>query len=262
VGAVPGESGSPEELMSGHNRWSKVRHQKEAQGATKGRRFEKLLREIAAAARTAGPDPAHNARLRSALESAHLASVPKEKVEAAIARASGKDGGGHDEEALYEGYGPGGVAILVECLTDSRNRTASDVRARFEKAGGHLAAQGAVAWHFERAGTFDVQAGPTEDAVMEAAIEAGAEEVVTHGADGFEIRTHPGDVHAVHDALAKAFQVGPERLTYLPKETMRLPDSDKARSVLRLVDLLEELDEVQSVHANLDPDEALLAEIR
>jgi YebC/PmpR family DNA-binding regulatory protein len=248
--------------MSGHNRWSKVRHQKEAQGALKGRRFEKLLREIAAAARAAGPDPAHNARLRAALEAAHDASVPREKIEAAVARAAGKDGGGHDEEALYEGYGPGGVAVLVECLTDSRNRTAADVRARFEKAGGHLAAQGAVAWHFEKAGTFDVKPGPTEDAVMAAAIEAGAEEVVEHGADGFEIRTHPGDVHGVHDALARAFRVGPERLTYLPKETVRLAEPDKARSVLRLIELLEELGEVQAVHANLEPDEALLAELR
>jgi YebC/PmpR family DNA-binding regulatory protein len=245
--------------MSGHNRWSKVRHQKAAQGALKGRRFDKLLREIAAAARAAGPDPAQNARLRAALEAAHDASVPKEKVEAALARATGA-GGGHDEEALYEGYGPGGVALLVECLTSSRNRTASDVRARLEKGGGHLAAQGAVAWHFERAGTFDVRPGPTEDAVMAAAIEAGAEEVVDHGADGFEVRTHPGDVHGVHDAMAHAFQVGPARLVFLPKETVRV-EPEKARSVQRLVEHLEELEEVQAVHANLEPDEALLAEL-
>lgn len=243
--------------MSGHNRWSKVRQQ----GAVKGRRFEKLLREIAAAARFGGPEPAGNARLRAALESAHDFSVPNEKIDHAIARGSGRLGQTHDEEALYEGYGPGGVAVLVECLTDSRNRTASDVRARFEKAGGHLAAQGAVAWHFERAGVFDLRPGPSEDDVTAAAIEAGAEEVIDHGVEGFEVRTHPGDVHRVHDEMGRRFKVGPERLVYLPKETVRIPDIDKARSLLRLVDHLEELEEVQAVHANLEPDEALLAEL-
>jgi len=135
------------------------------------------------------------------------------------------------------------------------------VRTRFEKAGGHLAAQGAVAWHFERTGVLEVKAGPTEEVVMAAAIEAGAEEVVDHGPDGFEIRTHPGDVHAVHDALARTLPVGPERLVQLPKETVKVADPEKARAVLRLVSLLEDLEEVQAVHANYEIEEALLQEL-
>ena len=246
--------------LSGHNRWSKLKHKKAAQGALKGLRFEKLLREITAAARAGGADPAHNSRLRAALEAAHDASVPKEKLAPALARAAGKDGGAHDEEALYEGYGPGGVAVLVECLTDSRNRTAADVRARLEKSGGHLAAQGAVAWQFERVGTFTVRAGPGEEQVTAAAIEAGAEEVVDHGPEGFEIRTHPGDVHAVHDAMGRALPVGPERLVYLPKDAMRVTDPDRVRALLHLVERLEELDEVQAVFVNVAIDEAMAAE--
>jgi YebC/PmpR family DNA-binding regulatory protein len=187
--------------MSGHNRWSKIKHKKAAQGAAKGKLFSKLTREIAAAARAGGGDPAGNARLRAALAAAREANMPHDTVDRAVQKGSGTLEGAHDEEVLYEGYGPSGVAVLVECLTDNRSRTAADVRSRFEKGGGHLAAHGAVAWHFERCGVFEVKAGPTEDQVMAAAIEAGAEEVVDHGAYGFEIRTHPGDVHGVHDAV-------------------------------------------------------------
>jgi YebC/PmpR family DNA-binding regulatory protein len=247
--------------MSGHNRWSKIKHKKAAQGAVKGKVFSKLIREITAAARSGGGDAAGNARLRAALATAKEANMPHDNVERAVAKGTGALEGVHDEEVLYEGYGPSGVAMLVECLTDNRARTAADVRSRFEKGGGHLAAHGAVAWHFERCGVFEVKAGPTEDAVMSAAIEAGAEEVLDHGADGFEIRTHPGDVHGVHDALAKVTAVGPERLVYVPKEAVRVDDPDRARSVLRLVELLEDLDEVQAVHANFEIEEALLTEL-
>lgn len=155
----------------------------------------------------------------------------------------------HGEEALFEGYAPGGVALLVECLTENRNRTAADVRARLEKGGGHLAAQGAVAWQFERVGTFEVRPGPAPDAVEAAAIEAGAEEVLDRGARGFEIRTHPGDVHGVREAMARALPVGPEHLAWVPKEAVPV-DPERARAVQHLVALLEDLDEVRAVHAN------------
>jgi YebC/PmpR family DNA-binding regulatory protein len=247
--------------MSGHNRWSKIKHRKEARGAAKGKLFSKLIREISAAARAGGGDPAGNARLRTALAAGRYADMPHENVERAIAKGTGVAEGAHDEQVVCEGYGPAGVAVLVECLTDNRSRTAADVRSRFEKAGGHLAAQGAVAWHFERAGVLEVRAGPTEEAVTAAAIEAGAEEVLDHGADGFEIRTHPEDVHAVHDAMARTLPVGPERIVHLPRETVRVEDREKARSVLRLVALLEDLDEVQAVHANYEIEEALLEEL-
>jgi YebC/PmpR family DNA-binding regulatory protein len=247
--------------LSGHNRWSKIKHKKAAHGAAKGKLFSKLVRELTAAARAGGGDPAGNARLRTAIAMARYADMPHDTVERAVAKGTGTLEGAHDEQVVYEGFGPSGVAVLVECLTDNRSRTAADVRARFEKAGGHLGTQGSVAWHFERAGVFEVKAGPAEDVVMAAAIEAGAEEVVDHGADGFEIRTHPGDVHGVHDALARTLAVGPERLVQLPRETVKVADPDKARAVLRLVSLLEDLEEVQAVHANYEIEEALLEEL-
>ncbi|MFT3914271.1 MAG: YebC/PmpR family DNA-binding transcriptional regulator [Anaeromyxobacteraceae bacterium] len=158
----------------------------------------------------------------------------------------------HAEEALYEGYGPGGVALLVECVTTNRNRTAADVRARLEKSGGHLAEQGAVAWQFERVGAFKIRPGPTREAVETAAIEAGAEDVRDLGAEGFEIRTHPADVHGVHAAMAGQLPVEPERLAWVPKDAVPV-DAERAASVRRAVALLEELDEVRAVHANVAP---------
>jgi YebC/PmpR family DNA-binding regulatory protein len=248
--------------MSGHNRWSKIKRKVEAQGAAKGRLYTKIIREITVAARAGGGDPAGNARLRSAMEAAREANMPQDNVTRAVKKGTGELAGVHYDEIVYEGYGPGGVAMIVECLTDNRNRTAGDVRSTFEKGGGNLAAQGAVAWNFERRGVVEVKPGPAEDAVMEAAIEAGAEDVVNLGADGFEVRTHPNDLHGVVAALqARKLALGASRLTYVPKETVRLEDRDRARAMLRLMDLLEELEDVQHVHANFEIDEALMQEL-
>ena len=247
--------------MSGHNRWSKIKRKKEAQGAAKGSLFTKLIREITVAARTGGGDPAGNARLRTAIELAREANMPAENVTRAIKKGTGELEGVHYEEATYEGYGPGGAALIVECLTDNRNRTAGDVRTSFEKGGGNLAAPGAVAWSFDRRGVIEVKPGPTEDQVTEAAIEAGAEEVVSLGADGFEVRTHPPDLHAVVDALRKTLPVGGARIALVPRETLRISDPEKAKALLRLVDLLEELDDVQRVHGNFEIDEQVLAQL-
>jgi YebC/PmpR family DNA-binding regulatory protein len=248
--------------MSGHNRWSKIKRKKAAQGAAKGNLFTKLIREITVAARAGGGDPAANARLRAAMDAAKEANMPHENVARAVKKGTGELEGVAYEEVHYEGYGPGGAAVIVECLTDNRNRTAGEVRTAFEKGGGHLAAQGAVAWSFERRGTVEVRPGPTEDAVVEAAIEAGAEDVVNLGAEGFEVRTHPNDLHGVLVALeGRKLALGPSRLTFLPKETVRIHDPEKARAMLRLMNLLEELDDVQSVHANFEIDEALMEQM-
>jgi YebC/PmpR family DNA-binding regulatory protein len=248
--------------MSGHNRWTKIKHKKAAAGAAKGKLFSKLIKEITVAARMGGGDPAGNARLRSALEAAKEANMPSENVVRAVKKGTGELEGVAYEEIVYEGYGPGGVAMIVECLTDNRNRTAGDVRSTFSKGGGNLAAEGAVAWNFERRGIVEVRAGPTEDAVMEAAIDAGAEDVVNLGAEGFEVRTHPNDLHGVIAALEKrGLKLGASRITYVPKETLRIADPEKSRAMLKLMDLLEDLDDVQNVHANFEIDDELMQQM-
>ena len=247
--------------MSGHNRWTKIKRKKEAQGAAKGKLFTKLIKEITVAARMGGGDPNGNARLRAALDAAKDANMPADNITRAVKKGTGELEGVSYEEVVYEGYGPGGVAMMVECLTDNRNRTAGDVRSSFAKGGGNLAAEGAVSWSFERRGIVEVKAGPTEDQVLEAAIEAGAEDVVNQGAEGFEVRTHPNDLHAVAAALEKRFQLGARRLAYVPKDTVKLQDPDKARAMLKLMDTLEELDDVQQIHANFEIEDRLMEQL-
>jgi YebC/PmpR family DNA-binding regulatory protein len=248
--------------MSGHNRWSKIKRYKEAQGAAKGKLFSKLIKEITVAARMGGGDPAGNARLRAAMDAAKEANMPSDNIARAVKKGTGELEGVSYEEVHYEGYGPGGVALIVECLTDNRNRTAGDVRSAFAKGGGNLAAEGAVAWNFERRGVVEVKPGPSEDQVMEAAIEGGAEDVVSHGADGFEVRTHPNDLHAVAAALeARHFALGARRLTFLARETVKITEPDRARQVLRLLDLLEDHDDVQQVHGNFEIEDRLAEEL-
>ncbi len=244
--------------MSGHNRWTKIKRKKEAHGAAKGKLFTKLIKEITVSARMGGGDPDGNARLRAAVDAAKEANMPQDNVTRAVKKGTGELEGVSYEEVAYEGYGPGGVAMIVECLTDNRNRTAGDVRSTFAKGGGNLAAEGSVAWNFERRGVVEVKPGPTEDEVVEAAIDAGAEDVVNHGAEGFEVRTHPNDLHAVRAALEKKLRLGSTRVTFVPKETVKLHDPEKARSMLRLMNLLEDLDDVQNVHANFEIDDELM----
>jgi YebC/PmpR family DNA-binding regulatory protein len=248
--------------MSGHNRWSKIKRKKEAQGVVKGNLFAKLIKEITVAARMGGGDPAGNARLRAAIDAAKEANMPADNIARALKKGTGELAGVSYEEAVYEGYGPAGVAVIVECLTDNKNRTAGDIRSTFTKGGGNLAAEGAVAWNFERRGIIEVKPGPAEDQVTEAAIEGGAEDVVNQGAEGFEIRTLPGDLQPVIAALdARRFKLGARKLTFVPKDTVRLQDPDRARQMLKLVDLLEDLDDVQSVHANFEIDDSLMEQL-
>jgi YebC/PmpR family DNA-binding regulatory protein len=247
--------------MSGHNRWTKIKRQKEAMGASKGKLFSKLIKEITVAARLGGADPGGNARLRAAISAAREANMPSDNITRAIKKGTGELEGVHYEEVTYEGYGPGGVALMVECLTDNRHRTAGDVRATLSKGGGHLAAEGSVSWGFTRKGSIAVKPGPSEDELMEKALDAGAEDVIAQGGDGFEVRTDPAALHTVASALEKAgVKLGEQRWIYVPQNTVRL-EGDAARKMLKLMDMLEDSEDVQNIHANFEVDDALIQQM-
>jgi YebC/PmpR family DNA-binding regulatory protein len=244
--------------MSGHNRWSKLKRYKAVQGASKGKLYSKLIKELTVAARLGGGNPEGNARLRVAILAAREANMPNDNIQRAIKKGTGELEGESYEESVYEGYGPGGVAVVVECLTDNRNRTASDMRNMFSKEGGNLGAEGSVSWMFHKKGVITVKPGPSEDQVMEKALEAGAEDVLNQGADGFEVRTTPADLHAVASSLEQAGLVlGEQKWTYIPQNTVRL-EGDTAKRMLKLMELLEDNDDVQNVHANFEMDDALM----
>jgi YebC/PmpR family DNA-binding regulatory protein len=238
--------------MAGHNRWTKIKRQKEAMGATKGKLFTKVIREITIAARDGGGDPAGNNRLRAALDAARAANMPTDNIQRAIKRGTGELEGVNYEEITYEGYGPAGVALIVECVTDNRNRTAGEVRHLFGKGGGNLGESGSVAWMFDRVGMILVGPGKTEEQMMELAIEAGASDVIDLEEDGFEVRTELADLHGVGDALqAAGLEVAERKLIYAPKTPVDIGE-EQLEQVMKLVDLLEECDDVQEVHANFE----------
>jgi YebC/PmpR family DNA-binding regulatory protein len=246
--------------VSGHSKWSSIKHKKGAADAKRGQLFSKLTRAIIVAAREGGPDPAANLALQNAVEKAREASMPKDNIERAIARGSGGAGSADTyEHVTYEGYAPGGVAIFVEALTDNRNRTASEVRHLFSKNDGNLAESGAVAWLFERKGVILVDADRTdEDELTLAAADAGAEDVEPDGSS-FRITCAPEDLHAVREALeAAGVPVESVQPTMVAKTTVEIDDESAARKVLRLVDALEENDDVQDVYANFDIPERVL----
>ncbi len=244
--------------MSGHNRWSKLKRYKAVQGASKGKLYSKLIKELTVAARLGGGNPDANARLRVAIAAAREANMPNDNIQRAIKKGTGELEGETYEEIVYEGYGPGGVAVLVECLTDNRNRSAADVRSMFSKEGGNLGAEGSVNWMFHKKGVITVKPGPSEDQVMEKAIEAGAEDVLNHGDEGFEVRTAPADLHAVAASLeAAGLKLGEQKWTYIPQNTVRI-EGDNAKKMLKLMNLLEDNDDVQNVHANFEMDDALM----
>jgi YebC/PmpR family DNA-binding regulatory protein len=246
--------------MSGHSKWSSIKHKKGAADAKRGKLFSKLARAIIVAAREGGPDPANNLALQNAVEKARSYSMPKDNIERAIARGSGA---GADSEAFeqitYEGYGPNGVAIIVEALSDNRNRTAADVRHIFAKNDGNLGGSGAVAWLFERRGIILVDADRAdEDSVMLAAAEGGADDVVLDGSS-FQVTTSPEVLSAVRESLEEAgIEIDSAETTMVPKTTIELGDEVAARKTLRLIDELEELDDVNDVYANFDIPEQLL----
>jgi YebC/PmpR family DNA-binding regulatory protein len=245
--------------MAGHSHVKNVMHRKGAQDARRARQFAKLIREITVAARQGLPDPAANARLRAAVTTAFKQNMTKDTVDRAIRKASGAAAGEDYEEVRYEGYAPGGVAVIVEALTDNRNRTASDVRAAFSKHGGALGETNSVSFLFARLGVVAYRPdAATPDAMLEAAIEAGADDVVSDS-DGHEITTGIDTLFAVRDALEARFGPPEEaKFDWRPNTTVRLED-DRAASVLKLIDALEDNDDVQNVMTNADIPEDVLA---
>lgn len=244
--------------MAGHSKWANIKHRKGRQDAKRGKLFGKLIRAIEAAAREGGGDPAGNALLAQAIQKAKDNSVPKDNIERAVARGSGDTGGVHYEEIWYEGYATGGVAVYVHCLTDNRNRAASDVRAAFNRYNGSLGEPGSVAYVFEQKGY--VLATGDEDEVLLAALDGGAEDIRPAG-DQWEITMAPSDLTRVRLALEEAdIQIDGAEVTQLPSTTVPI-GADKAAQVLRLVDALEDLDDVQDVYANFDIPDEVLAEV-
>jgi YebC/PmpR family DNA-binding regulatory protein len=246
--------------VSGHSKWSSIKHKKGAADAKRGKLFSKLSRAIIVAAKEGGPDPAGNLALQNAVEKARSYSMPKDNIERAIARGSGADSDAQAfETVVYEGYGPGGVAVIVEALTDNRNRTASEVRHAFDKNDGNLGTSGAVAWLFERRAVVLVAAdGVDEDELTLAAADGGADDVSLDGST-YEIVAAPEALTSVREAVESAgFAVESAELALAPKTTVEIAEESTAKKIVRLIDQLEESDDVQEVYANFDIPERVL----
>jgi YebC/PmpR family DNA-binding regulatory protein len=249
--------------MSGHSKWSSIKHKKGAADAKRGKLFSKLSRAIIVAAREGGPDPTGNLALANAVEKARSYSMPKENIERAIARGSGADSDAQAyETVVYEGYGPNGVALIVEALTDNRNRTAAEVRHAFDKNDGNLGGSGAVAWLFERRGVILVDTDKAdEDELTLAAAEGGADDVARDGST-FQVTSAPEALVTVREAIeAAGIPIESAELTMVPKTTIEVADESAAKKVLRLMDALEENDDVQDVYANFDIPEQVLESV-
>lgn len=244
--------------MAGHSKWANIQHRKKAQDAKRGKLFTRLIREIMVAAKTGGSDLNSNPGLRGAVEKAKGQSVPKDAIERAIKRGAGELDGSDYEEIRYEGYGPAGIAIIVDCLTDNRNRTVAEVRHAFSKSGGNLGQGGSVAFMFKSLGVLTYAPGSDEDAVMEAALEAGAEDVVSEDDGLIEVLTSAEDYFRVKDAmLAAGLEPAESELTQRADNNTKLGLED-GEKVMRLIDMLEELDDVQEVYSNADfPDDLM-----
>ena len=247
--------------MAGHSKWKQIKHYKAATDAKRGALFTKLIREITMAAKMGGGDPAGNARLRVAIDAAKAKSMPKENIERAVKKGTGELEGVDYQEAVYEGYGPAGVALIIETVTDNPTRTVADVRHKFSRAGGNLGATNSVSWMFDRKGQLLVEGSPRdEDRLLELALEAGAEDFQRED-DNFIVTTEPAQLHAVRSALeAKGVKVAESEITMIPKNTVKV-DGKEAESVLKLIEALEDLDDVQKVHANFDIDVADMARV-
>ncbi|MCD6131330.1 MAG: YebC/PmpR family DNA-binding transcriptional regulator [Candidatus Hydrothermae bacterium] len=244
--------------MAGHSKWAQIKHKKAKVDAKRGRIFTKLIREITVAARMGGGDPEHNPKLRLAIEKAKEHNMPWENIERAIKRGTGELEGVEYQEAIFEGYGPGGVAILVKALTDNKNRTTGEIRHIFSKHGGNLGSPGSVAWQFEEKGIIYIEKDKAnEDTVFEIAVEAGAEDVKTEG-DTYEVYTSPKDFENVKKAFVDAnIEIQNADITMVPQSTVRVDGKD-AEKLLKLLDALEDNDDVQKVYANFDiPEEVL-----
>ena len=247
--------------MAGHSKWANIKHKKAANDRKRGKLWSKLIREVTVAAKAGGGDMGTNPRLRLAIEKAQGANMPKDTIDRAVQRGAGGADGDNYDEIRYEGYGPGGSAVMVDCLTDNRNRTASEVRHAFTKHGGNLGTDGSVSYLFTKRGILSYEPGSDEDAVMEAALEAGAEDVISNDDGAIDVYTTPEDYEAVREAMAKAGQ-GPTaaEVTYDAAVNPELEAKDAER-LLKLVDTLEDLDDVQEVFTNAEISDEILEAI-
>jgi YebC/PmpR family DNA-binding regulatory protein len=247
--------------MSGHSKWATIKHQKGAKDAKRGKLFAKLIRQVEVAAREGGGDPDMNPTLRTMFQKARDSSVPMDTIERAIKRGTGELEGVTYESIMYEGYAPGGVAILIDVLTDNRNRTGAEVRSLFTKLGGSMAEPGAVAWQFDRKGVILVNRGADEDELMLAALDAGADDIADDG-DSWRVTSPPSDLPVVRAALEEAgMTVESAELTMVPQTTIALDTAEAAKKVLRLVDALDDHDDVQGVYGNFDIPDAILESV-
>jgi len=248
--------------MSGHSKWANIKHKKGAADARRGKIFTRLIKEITVAARMGGGDPDGNPRLRSAIANARSENMPKDNVARAIKKGTGEIEGEVYDEILYEGYGPGGIAVLVECMSDNRNRTVAEVRHAFSKSNGNLGESGCVAYMFDKKGMIYVdKSTTTEEELMDLAIDAGADDVEEDG-DQFLVVTAPEDLDDVRESLEKAgVKIAEASLTMVPQNTIAVTEEKKAKALLRLLQTLEDNEDVQNVHANCDIDEKLMDEL-
>ncbi|MBD2425119.1 YebC/PmpR family DNA-binding transcriptional regulator [Phormidium sp. FACHB-1136] len=253
--------------MAGHSKWANIKRQKARVDAVKGKVFAKMSREIIVSARIGGPDPAGNFQLRTAIDKAKAAGVPNDNIDRAIAKGAGQLGADDSYESIrYEGYGPGGVAVLIEALTDNRNRTAADLRAAFSKRNGNLGETGCVGWMFDQKGVVTIAEPGNEETLLEAAMEGGAETYelidLDEGTPGAEVFCAPADLEPLDTALkSHGYAVQQSELRWMPSNTVVVTDPDQARLLMKLMDALEDLDDVQSVTANFDLDEAVIADL-
>ncbi len=244
--------------MAGHSKWANIKHRKAAQDAKRGKVFTKIIREIVVAAKLGGGVPEDNPRLRAVMDKALAANMKKDTIEKAIARGTGDGDDSNYEEVTYEGYGSGGVAVLVECMTDNRNRTVAEVRHAFSKRGGNLGTDGSVAYLFSRVGLISFEPGADEDALMEVALEAGADDLVSNDDGSIDIYTPWEEFTAVKNAIIEAgFEPANAEVTMKPATTVEL-DQSGAETILGMIDMLEDLDDVQNVYTNADIPDAVL----
>ncbi len=238
--------------MAGHSKWANIKHRKAGQDAKRGKAFTKILREITVAVKTSGPDAGSNPSLRTAIDKALGANMRRDTIDTAVKKASGALEGVNYETIRYEGYGPGGAAVIVDCLTDNRNRTVSEVRHAFTKAGGNLGTDGSVAYLFSKLGVMSYAPSVDEDALMEVALEAGADDVISYDDGAIDIMTTPENYLVVKDALiVKGFK--PDNAEVTMQATLQAElDADDAEKMMRLIDCLEDLDDVQEVYSNAD----------
>ena len=247
--------------MAGHSKWANIQHRKGAQDAKRGKLFTKLIREITVAAKMGDPDPASNPRLRLAVDKALGGNMTRDTIERAIKRGSGAQEGENFEEVRYEGYGPGGVAVMVDCVTDNRNRTVAEVRHAFTKAGGNLGTDGSVAYQFTKSGILSYPSGSDEDQIMEAALEAGAEDVLGNDDGSVDVLTEPDQFVDIKEGMIAA-GLEPEQaeVTMRAANTQSL-DQDEAEKMIRLLERLEDLDDVQNVYSNADISDEILEKL-